>query len=297
MFTAFLDLLDALAAQPVLAALLMGGAAWAESTLGLGTLVPGETAVAVGAGALGTGPVLWLAWVVVSLGAFLGDHLGYLVGRRTGPALARGRLVRKAGVRRWQRAVTLLDRYGAPVLVVGRLVPGVRTLLGVAAGAVGMSYRRYAAAAALAALLWSAIFVGGRAAIVPVVLGMSPLHAVAWAAADDIGEATGVEIEIGPQLDDHVLSLMGGHGPYSRGFSTSSWRPSGCFAKRRTWRNRSPTWRPGCNCSESSSARGTSASRISPIPTRSSVTRPTLPAENICKTRASTPVCPLLERI
>ncbi len=183
MLTAFLDLLDALAAQPVLAALLMGGAAWAESTLGLGTLVPGESAVAVGAGVLGAGPVLWLAWVVVGLGAFLGDHAGYLVGRRTGPALARGRLVRKAGVHRWQRAVTLLDRYGAPVLVVGRLVPGVRTLLGLAAGAAGMSYRRYAAAAALAALLWSAIWVGGTAAVVPVLLGMDPIHLAAWGAA------------------------------------------------------------------------------------------------------------------
>jgi len=183
MFLDLLDVLDVLAAQPVPAALLMGGAAWAESTLVLGTLVPGETAVAVGAGALGTGPVLWLAWVVVGLGAFLGDHLGYLVGRRAGPALARGRLVRRAGAHRWERAVALLDRYGAPVLVVGRLVPGVRTLLGVAAGAAGMSYRRYAAAAALAALLWSAIFVGGTAAVVPVVLGMEPLHVVGAAGA------------------------------------------------------------------------------------------------------------------
>lgn len=178
MFTYLLSLVDALAQQPVLVTLVMGAAALGESALGVGTLVPGETLVAVGAHNLDGRSVLWLAWVVVAAAAFVGDHVGYLVGRRVGPALAASALVRRIGVRRWRRATEVLERYGVLMLVAGRLVPGVRTLLAPAAGALGMSYRRYAPAAAAAALLWSALWVGGGATVVRMVLAVSPAVAL-----------------------------------------------------------------------------------------------------------------------
>ncbi len=178
MFPALLSVLDGLTEHPALVALVMGGSAWAESTLGLGVLVPGETLVALGAGSFDRGPVLWLLWLIVAAGAFLGDHVGYLVGRRAGSSITGGALVRKAGVHRLDRATMLVERHGAAVLVLGRLVPGVRTLLALAAGALGMHYRRYVVAAAAAALLWSAVWVGGAASLGPLVLA-HPLPALA----------------------------------------------------------------------------------------------------------------------
>jgi len=139
----------------------MGGAALAESALGLGTFVPGETLVAIGAGSLSDGRALWAAWLVVALGAFEGDHVGYLIGRRAGPAIASSRLVRRLGAQHWRRATGLVHRFGAPALVIGRLVPGVRTLLGLTAGALGMRYRRYVLASCAAAGVWSGVWVWG----------------------------------------------------------------------------------------------------------------------------------------
>ncbi|WP_324650097.1 DedA family protein [Georgenia sp. H159] len=193
MFTPLLGLLDQLAQQPALVTLVMGAAALAESALGLGTLTPGETMVSLGAGVLAGQPVLSLAWAAVAVGAFLGDHVGYLVGRRSGPALATGTLVRRLGAHRWQRATALIERHGVPTLVLGRLVPGVRTVLAAGAGALGMSYRRYVLAAALAALLWSALWVGGGATMVTLVLGLGPLHALALGAAL-AGVVTGIAV-------------------------------------------------------------------------------------------------------
>lgn len=164
------DLLDALSQEPLLVTFAMGVASLAESALGLGTVVPGETMVTVGAHALDGGPIVWLAWVVVATAAFVGDHVGYLLGRRTGPALAGSALVSRVGAQHWQRATRVLERHGVATLVVGRLVPGVRTLLAPAAGALGMTYCRYALAAALAALLWSALWVGGGSTVVGLVL-------------------------------------------------------------------------------------------------------------------------------
>lgn len=170
-------LLDALSQQPALVTVGMGVAALGESALGLGVLVPGETMVSIGAHTL-DGSALWLAWVVVAAAAFLGDHVGYLLGRRYGPALATSALVRRLGAHHWQRATSVLDGHGVAVLVVGRLVPGVRTLLAPAAGALGMRYRRYGPAAAVAALLWSALWVGGGAGLVGLVLALDPVVAL-----------------------------------------------------------------------------------------------------------------------
>lgn len=176
MFPQLLDVFDALADQSSLVVLVMAAAALAESALGLGAVLPGEALVAVGASMLREQPVLWLAWMAVAAAAFLGDHVGYLIGRLTGPALATSVVVRKAGPDRWRRATGLVERYGTLTLILGRLLPGVRTLLAVAAGALGMSYGRYAVASGLAALLWSALWVGGGATVGTLVLTMAPAH-------------------------------------------------------------------------------------------------------------------------
>src|SRR5690625_410598 len=159
------SLLTALTGHPARTVALMGGAALAESALGLGTFVPGETLVAIGAGSLSGGRVLWAAWLVVAFGAFAGDHVGYLIGRRAGPAIAGSRLVRRLGAKHWRRATDLVHRFGAPALVIGRLVPGVRTLVGVTAGALGMRYRHYVLASCAAADVWSGVWVWGGSAL------------------------------------------------------------------------------------------------------------------------------------
>lgn len=178
MFTGPLELLDSLDAQPLLVVLLMAGGALVESALGVGALLPGETIVAAGATLLAGQPALWVGWVVVAAAAFTGDHVGYAVGRQLGPAVARSGPVRKVGVARWERVTGLVQRHAVPTLAVGRLLPGVRTLVALAAGGSGVRYGRFALGSSLGALLWSAVWVGGGAAIGRFLLGLDPVGLV-----------------------------------------------------------------------------------------------------------------------
>lgn len=158
-------LLDAAGEHAPLVILAMAAAALLEAAFGLGPFVPGETIVVAGALTLDDVGLQAIAWPAVALGAFLGDHVGYLIGRRSGPALARSAVVRRIGVDRWERATALVRRNGLVALVLARLLPGVRTLIAAAAGASGIGYPRFALADGLAAAIWAGLWVFGGAAL------------------------------------------------------------------------------------------------------------------------------------
>ena len=58
------------------------------------------------------------------------------------------------------RAGQWFQQHGPPVLVFGRLVPGVRTLVALPAGFCGMKLASFAAWSALGSALWCALLVG-----------------------------------------------------------------------------------------------------------------------------------------
>lgn len=161
----FSTLLDAAGEHAHLVILVMAAGAMLEAAFGLGPFVPGETIVLAGSLTLDGAGLQAIAWPAVALGAFFGDHVGYLIGRRTGPALAGSAVVRRIGTDRWDRATDLVRRHGMATLVVARLLPGVRTLIAAAAGASGIGYRRFAIADALAASIWAGLWIFGGAAL------------------------------------------------------------------------------------------------------------------------------------
>jgi len=139
--------------------------AFAESGLGLGMLLPGETAVVVLAATMRSPTSMVLLGVAVMVGATLGDHLGYAVGRRYGDNLRETKVVTRLGQHRYDRATDLLRRRGGIAVFLTRLVPVVRTLTPAAAGASGLQYRRFAPASLAGSALWSAAYVGGGSVI------------------------------------------------------------------------------------------------------------------------------------
>jgi membrane-associated protein len=139
--------------------------AFAESGLGLGMVLPGETAVVLLAASLGTAGQMVALGVAVTLGASLGDHVGYLLGRRYGDALGETRAVRRLGRHHYDRATDLLRRRGGTAVFMTRLVPVVRTLTPAAAGASGLEYRRFAVASLSGSALWATAYVGGGSAV------------------------------------------------------------------------------------------------------------------------------------
>ncbi|MGH8876569.1 MAG: DedA family protein [Stackebrandtia sp.] len=160
MFTHLDRLLDVAGDRPELILSIVFVAAVVESAFGLGAVLPGETVLVLAAIALHDLPVL-IAVVPAAAGAFAGDHIGYAIGARYGQRMAGTRIVRAVGRDRWHSAVGFVERRGFWLIVVARLLPGVRTLVSAAAGTSGLPYRRFAIATGTAAVAWSLLWVVG----------------------------------------------------------------------------------------------------------------------------------------
>lgn len=119
-------------------------------------VVPSETTVIAG-GVLAAAGKQTLVWVLLvgASGAFVGDHISYLLGRVLGrPAierLMRGDRGRQA--RAW--AMHALRTRGGLMIVLCRFIPGGRTATTLAAGALSYPLGRFSPFDALAAACWA----------------------------------------------------------------------------------------------------------------------------------------------
>lgn len=139
--------------------------ALAESGLGLGALLPGEVAISSLATKVdGVLPLLSLG-IAVAIGASAGDHLGYVIGRVSGPRLRGSRLIARLGLNRWDRASELMQAHGFWAILVSRLLPFVRTVMPAVAGAAHLRYPRFLLASLLGATVWSTVWVGAGAGL------------------------------------------------------------------------------------------------------------------------------------
>jgi membrane protein DedA with SNARE-associated domain len=105
----------------------------------------------------------WNFWIVVAVGVagdltgacfgyFLGSHLG----RRFLDRWGRYLLIREHEI---ERAESFFARWGAPTAFVGRLLPGVRSITGFAAGVGRMPFRPFVFYSALGVIPWTVTLV------------------------------------------------------------------------------------------------------------------------------------------
>ena len=131
----------------------MAGATLAE---GIGVPLPGQTLLIACAlfavtGGLDIVWVLLVAWWAT----WAGDLIGYWIGRRGlrerfgRDAVAGSRLAQVQG---------LFARWGLGLLVVARFLDGLRQTSNIAAGALGMPWRRFLGATALGTTLWVGVY-------------------------------------------------------------------------------------------------------------------------------------------
>ena len=99
---------------------------------------------------------------VATAGAFLGDNLSYLIGRRFGPWAERRFFASGKGARSRAWAERSLHRFGMQVIIVCRFIPGGRTAVTLTCGLTGYQRRRFVIATAIAAVIWAlyAFFIG-----------------------------------------------------------------------------------------------------------------------------------------
>jgi membrane protein DedA with SNARE-associated domain len=120
-------------------------------------VLPSETAViALGVTTSGSSdPRIALLVACAAVGAFLGDNLCYLLGRRFGPAVQRRFFATPKGERTRAWAERSLGRFGTQLIIVCRFIPGGRTAVTLTCGLVGYPRRRFVPATAVAAVIWA----------------------------------------------------------------------------------------------------------------------------------------------
>jgi membrane protein DedA with SNARE-associated domain len=134
---------------------------------GVPLLIPGDTLVAAAGARPGQTPIGILTVIALaSVAATLGSSILYVIVRRGGrPLLERyGRLVHlEPG--RLRRLEGWFARYGPAAIVIGRLIPGLRTPTTIMAALAAVPYRTFGPSTALASVLWATLYVGLGAAL------------------------------------------------------------------------------------------------------------------------------------
>jgi membrane-associated protein len=101
----------------------------------------------------GHGVDLVAALVFLSIGAFLGNVVGYEIGRKVGSTLfdRDGRILKRKYL---TQTHAFFEKHGSKALVIGRFVPFVRTYVTVVAGVALMDRRRFLVWSGIGAGLW-----------------------------------------------------------------------------------------------------------------------------------------------
>lgn len=120
-------------------------------------VLPSETAIiALGVATAGSAdPRIVLLVACAAAGAMLGDNLSCLLGRRFGAAVDRRFFSSPKGKAARDWAERSLRRYGIPLIIVCRFIPGGRTAVTLSCGLTGYPRRRFLIGTAAAGVIWA----------------------------------------------------------------------------------------------------------------------------------------------
>ncbi|MFC1406658.1 MULTISPECIES: DedA family protein [Streptacidiphilus] len=131
-----------------------------ESSVFLGFVIPGETAVVIGGVTAYNGRnELWAVIAVAIAGAIIGDSIGYAVGKRWGDSLLGRiphRLIKPAHV---SQSKDMIARLGGRAVFAGRFAAALRALVPGLCGVSDMRYRTFALWNVLGGAFWATGFV------------------------------------------------------------------------------------------------------------------------------------------
>lgn len=132
-------------------------------------IVPGETMVIIGGVAAGSGDQNILIIIAAgALGAFIGDNLAYLLGRKASGLLKRTLFRGEKGAARLRWAERQLVTRGGMLLITARFIPGGRTAVTISSGITHRPRRWFMGFVGIAALIWASYagllgYFGGKA--------------------------------------------------------------------------------------------------------------------------------------
>ena len=152
----------------------MGAIVFVETGILVAFWLPGDSVLfeaGLLAGSRDDVNILFLVFIIF-LAAFIGDQVGYVLGRKYGRSYLERRdseKIRKMVV----RAEGFYEKYGWSAVILARFYPWIRTFMPPIAGIGKMNYYKFLAANALGALLWGVgiTLLGYYAASIPALKG------------------------------------------------------------------------------------------------------------------------------
>jgi membrane-associated protein len=130
---------------------------FAECGLLIGFFLPGDSLLFTAGLLVKRGTMdqpIWLVCLLITVAAVAGNQVGYMIGRKAGPAVFSrpdSRLFKQEYV---DKSYAFFDKYGARAIVLARFVPIVRTFITVTAGVGRMHYRTYLTYTVVGGVLW-----------------------------------------------------------------------------------------------------------------------------------------------
>ncbi len=130
-----------------------------ESSVFLGFVIPGETAVILGGVLAYEHRIpLWAAITVAILGAIIGDSIGYFVGREFGRKILDSKSARFIKPDHLRLAEEFIAKRGAFAVFLGRFAAALRAIIPGLAGMSGMRYLVFAIFNVLGGTAWAITF-------------------------------------------------------------------------------------------------------------------------------------------
>lgn len=132
-------------------------------------LFPGESTVVAASVLAADGDLrIGLVWMAAVAGAFIGDLVGYALGRVLGTRITARYPRGEKGRRRLREAEDALNRRGTGLIAAAQFIPGGRNVIMIGAGTLEYPLRRFLPAEAVGVTLWATFqcalgYVGGRA--------------------------------------------------------------------------------------------------------------------------------------
>ena len=119
-------------------------------------VVPSETSVITAGVVASQGDLnVMLVILFAAAGAFAGDNISYLIGRRFGPRIERRFFSGEKSRERIVWAHRQIEERGGELIVIARFIPAGRTVVTLSSGTLGYPWRRFVLFDAIAATTWA----------------------------------------------------------------------------------------------------------------------------------------------
>lgn len=135
------------------------GAIFAETSLFLGLIVPGDSVVLITASSVHNIVDFIGLMLFVIAGSLAGESVGFWIGRLFGKRIRASWLGQKIGEKNWELGDSFVHKRGGVAVAISRFIPVLHSLVPVIAGMTKMRYRSFISWTLAACALWSGVYV------------------------------------------------------------------------------------------------------------------------------------------